>query len=83
MEIEIPSIETERLLLRPFHEDDTDPLFELLQDPEVVRYIGDPANTASVAVATKLGDTLRRETDLLGNRVQVYAISRAEWAGRQ
>ena len=41
MEIEIPTIHTERLTLRAFREDDVEPLFELMQDPDVVRYIGD------------------------------------------
>jgi RimJ/RimL family protein N-acetyltransferase len=41
MQIDIPTIQTERLVLRAFHADDTEPLFQLMQDPEVVRYIGD------------------------------------------
>lgn len=41
MEIRIPTLETERLILRPFREEDVEPLFELMQDPDVVRYIGD------------------------------------------
>jgi RimJ/RimL family protein N-acetyltransferase len=39
----------------------------------------DPENTASVAVATRLGETLQRETELRGHRVLVYAVARAEW----
>lgn len=42
----------------------------------------DPANAASVAVATRLGETLRGETDLLGHTVLMYGISRAEWEAR-
>lgn len=173
-EITVPVIETERLRLRGFREDDTDPLFALMQDPDVVRYIGDrriptrqevwraiagylghwalrghglwaveerasgelvgrvgildplewpgpevaytigkpwwgrgyatesaraamdwgfaqlpvdelislidPANAASITVATRLGERLRGETDLWGNRVLVYAIGRDDWA---
>ena len=41
MQIEIPTLETKRLRMRAFREDDTEPLFELMQDPDVVRYIGD------------------------------------------
>ena len=174
MQIDIPILETERLVLRPFRDDDTDPLFELMQDPDVVRYIGDrriptrqecwraiaawighwvlrgyglwavddresgalvgriglinpvdwpgpeigytvgkrwwgrglategaraamdwafstldfdelislidPANTASIGVATKLGETPKGETDLWGHQVLVYAITREAWA---
>lgn len=174
MDLAIPTIETERLSLRPFGEADVAALFELLQDPDVFRYIGDrreptlqetwravagwlghwamrgygqwaieergsgrfigragiinpaewpgpevgyvlgrawwgqgyateaaraamdwgfreigfddllslidPANQASIAVATRLGESLRSEADLMGNRVLVYAITRAEWA---
>ena len=43
----------------------------------------DPANAASIAVAERLGETLDGETDLLGNRVLVYAIDRATWSARQ
>lgn len=172
-EITVPVLETERLRLRGFREDDTDPLFALMQDPDVVRYIGDrriptrqevwraiagyighwalrghglwaveergsrvlvgrvgilnplewpgpeiaytigkpwwgrgyatesaraamdwgfahlpvdelislidPDNAASIAVATRLGERQRGETDLWGNRVLVYAIGRSDW----
>jgi ribosomal-protein-alanine N-acetyltransferase len=37
----IPTLETERLTLRPFGEDDVLALFELSQDADVVRYVGD------------------------------------------
>jgi RimJ/RimL family protein N-acetyltransferase len=173
MEISIPVIHTDRLVLRGFTEDDTEPLFAMLQDPDVVRYIGDrriptrqetwraiagylghwalrghglwaveerasgelvgrigilnplewpgtevaytlgkpwwgrgfategaraamdwgfenlgvdelislidPDNAASLAVATRLGERLKGEHDLWGNRVLVYAIGRDEW----
>lgn len=41
MDLAIPTIETERLTLRPFREADVTVLLELLQDPDVVRYVGD------------------------------------------
>jgi RimJ/RimL family protein N-acetyltransferase len=41
MEMDYPVLETERLLLRPFREADVEPLFALMQDPDVVRYVGD------------------------------------------
>ena len=177
MHLAIPTVETERLSLRPFREADVGALFKLLQDPDVVRYIGDrraptlqetwravagwlghwamrgygqwaieerssgrfigragiinpaewpgpevgyvlgrewwgngyateaagaamswgfrelgfddlislidPNNTASIAVATRLGETLRGDTTLLGIPVLVYGISRDEWEARQ
>ena len=174
--LEIPTLETERLTLRPFRENDLTRFFELLQDPDVVRFVGDrrsptlqetwraiaggighwalrgygqwaieerisgriigrtgiinpaewpgpevgyllgrtwcgrgfateaagaamdwgfeqigfpdllslidPDNHPSIAVATRLGESLRGEVDLLGHRVLIYGISRAEWAAR-
>jgi RimJ/RimL family protein N-acetyltransferase len=177
VDLAIPSIETERLTLRPFREDDVSAFFELSQDPDVMRYVGDrrvptlqeswraiagwlghwalrgygqwaieerssgrligragiinpvdwpgpevgyllgkawwghgyateatqaamdwgfeqigfddllslidPANQASIAVATRLGESLRGEVDLWGNTVSIYGISRAEWEARR
>lgn len=39
--MQIPTLETERLTLRPFVEPDADALFAISQDPDVVRFIGD------------------------------------------
>lgn len=177
MEIAIPTLETPRLRLRAFSEADVAAYFELLQDPDLVRYIGDhqvptredvwravagslghwalrghgqwavaerqtgtlvgrvgiinpegwpgpelgyllgrpfwgrgyateagraamdwgfehhpfeevislidPANAASIAVATRLGETLQRETELRGHLVLVYGISRSVWVARR
>lgn len=177
MEIEIPTIETPRLVLRALTESDVAPLHELFQEPDVLRYIGDrqvpsiedvwravagwlghwalrgygqwavdekasgriigrmgiinptgwpgpevgyllgkpfwgrgyategagaaldwgfethgfgelislidPENEASIRVAQKLGETLRRETELRSHRVLVYGISRREWEARR
>jgi len=173
VELAIPTIETERLTLRAFREADAAAFFELSQDPDVMRYVGDrrvptlqeswraiagwlghwalrdygqwaieerasgrligragiinpvdwpgaevgyllgrawwghgyateaaraamdwgferigfadllslidPANNPSIAVAMRLGETLRGETDLWGNTVMVYGISRSGW----
>jgi RimJ/RimL family protein N-acetyltransferase len=173
----IPTLETERLTLRSFREDDVRALHELSQDPEVVRYVGDrrapthqeawravagwlghwamrgygqwaieerssghfvgragiinpvdwpgpevgyllgraywgrgyateaasaamnwgfeqfgfpdllslidPDNAASIAVATRLGETPRGETELWGHRLLIYGISRGEWEESQ
>ncbi|MDQ2854453.1 MAG: GNAT family N-acetyltransferase [Chloroflexota bacterium] len=176
MQLAIPTIQTQRLTLRPFREGDATALFELSQDPDVMRYVGDravptfqdtwrwiagwlghwamrgygqwaieerssgrligragiinpadwpgaevgyllgrswwghgyateaaqaamnwgfeqigfadllslidPANEASIAVATRLGESLRGETDLWGHTVLIYGISRTEWTAR-
>jgi RimJ/RimL family protein N-acetyltransferase len=39
--IEIPTLTTERLILRPFRDDDLDAYAEICADPEVMRYLGD------------------------------------------
>lgn len=178
MDLPIPTVRTPRLVLRPLEERDVDPLFTILQDPDVVRFIGDrqvptrdevwravaawlghwvlrgygqwavdeaasgrligrigiinppdwpgpevgyllgkefwgrgyategaraamdwgfqnrgfdelislidPGNSASVGVASKLGETLQRGIELRGHRVLVYGISREAWtAGRR
>jgi RimJ/RimL family protein N-acetyltransferase len=177
MQLAIPTLETERLILRPFNESDVQPMYELLQDPDVVHYVGDrhvptrqetwrmvagwlghwalrgygqwaieelgsgqlvgragiinpvdwpgpevgyllgkdwwgrgyateagrtamdwgfeemgfadllslidPANQASMSVATRLGESARGETEIMGHHVLVYGISRAEWAEQQ
>jgi RimJ/RimL family protein N-acetyltransferase len=41
MEMRVPTLTTERLLLRPFIEDDVAPLHALMQDADVMRYVGD------------------------------------------
>jgi len=41
VDLVIPTIETERLTLRPFREADVTVLFELLQEPDVFRFVGD------------------------------------------
>ncbi len=38
---DIPAVDTERLTLRPFREDDLDAFAAIGQDPECMRYIGD------------------------------------------
>ena len=177
MELAVPTLETERLILRPFGEPDVEPMFEMLQDPDVVQFVGDrhiptrqetwrmvagwlghwtlrgygqwaieerasgqlagrtgiinpadwpgpevgyllgkpwwgrgyategaraamdwgfrelgfadllslidPANQASIAVATRLGESLRGETEIMGLHVLVYGISRVDWGARQ
>ncbi len=177
VELVIPTLTTQRLVLRPFREEDAADLFELSQEPDVVRFVGngviptrqdcwravagwighwvlrgygmwaveerasgrfigriglinpvgwpgpeigyllgkpawgrgyateggqaaidwgfteigfdelislvDPANTASIAVATRLGEKPHGEVELLGHQVGRYAITRSEWAARR
>jgi len=39
--IQIPALSTERLLLRPFRDEDLDAYAAICSDPEVMRYLGD------------------------------------------
>jgi RimJ/RimL family protein N-acetyltransferase len=41
MELDIPTIGTQRLTLRAFREADVEPMHRLMQDPDVMRYVGD------------------------------------------
>lgn len=52
--------------------------FEQIGFPDLLSLI-DPDNHLSIAVATRLGESLRGETEVMGHRVLVYGISRAEW----
>ena len=58
--IEIPQITTERLLLRPFRQDDTDAYAAIMADPEVTRYLGDGKPMAR-------GDAWRQMAMILGH----------------
>jgi RimJ/RimL family protein N-acetyltransferase len=172
-ELDIPTLQTERLILRPFREADAAVFCELMQDPDVIRFIGDgitpsaedcwravaawighwvmrgygpwavtdrasgafmgragihfpegwpqpelgytlgkpywgqgyateavravrdwgfserdfpelcslidPLNTASIRVATKVGETYRRDGALRDHPLRIYVITRAEW----
>jgi RimJ/RimL family protein N-acetyltransferase len=56
--------------------------FEQMSFDELISLI-DPENAASIAVATRLGESLRGDMNLLGHRVLIYGISRAEWEAMQ
>jgi RimJ/RimL family protein N-acetyltransferase len=177
VEIAIPTLETERLILRPFREEDAALFCEYLQDPDVNRFVGegqapsaedcwravagwighwvmrdygpwavtekatgtfmgrtgihfpeswpqpelaytfgkpfwgkgyateavraamdwgfterdfpelcsliDPLNERSMAVATRVGETYRRDGALRGHPLRVYVITRAEWEAQR
>jgi RimJ/RimL family protein N-acetyltransferase len=58
--IEIPTLQTERLTLRAFREDDFEPYAEMLADPDVMMYLGEhgrpkPRAQAWREMATFLG----------------------------
>ena len=55
----MPSIETDRLLLRMIRADDLDNLASLLSDPEVVKYVGDGQPTDREEAARALESILK------------------------
>jgi ribosomal-protein-alanine N-acetyltransferase len=56
---ELPTLETQRLLLRPMHQEDTPALFAIYGDPEVMRYAGDGPFSDEATVATMLRSVAR------------------------
>ena len=54
---EIPTLRTERLVLRPFREDDLDAWAEIVADPDTARYIGGVSTRAEAwrSIALYLG----------------------------
>ena len=52
--------------------------FTELDRPHVISLI-DPANAASIRVAQRLGESLAGSTEVMGNQVLVYRITRDEW----
>ncbi len=59
---------TERLLLRPFGEDDVDRLLDLDNDPEVMRFLNGGRPTTWEAVRTKTLPPLLHDYPCIGNR---------------
>lgn len=60
------SIETERLLIRPFTADDAEAYWPLVSDPAVLRYVGEPALTSIAAVRELLETHPLRDYSLHG-----------------
>jgi RimJ/RimL family protein N-acetyltransferase len=57
--------------------------FEHLEEPAAWVSLIDPANTASIRVVTKLGESAQGTTELRGHHLLVYGIDRVTWqAGR-
>jgi RimJ/RimL family protein N-acetyltransferase len=75
--LEIPTLETERLTLRPFRENDLTGFRELPQDPDVVRFVSDRR-------VPTLQETWRAIAGWIGHyrRVLIYGISRAGSSAR-
>ena len=55
---EVPGLATERLILRPFTLADVEPLYLLLQDPEVLRYFPNPSTPPRDRVQRLVGNIL-------------------------
>ncbi len=73
-------IETERLVIRPYIEDDLDGLYALQSDPEVVRWLYEGPRTRAETrekLEQKMKSGLEKEDDWLS--AAVYAILDREW----
>jgi RimJ/RimL family protein N-acetyltransferase len=91
--MQIPTLASERLLLRPFVEDDVAPYFALMQDQDVTRYVGDrrvptlPETWRSVAALLGHWELrgygqwaiIERESDELVGRTGI--INPVDWPG--
>jgi RimJ/RimL family protein N-acetyltransferase len=104
------SLQTERLTLRPFREEDVPDCAAMCADPEVMRFLGGksyateaaqraldyafteldrehvislihPKNTASRAVAERLGEQYEETIEFFGERISVYGLWRRDWNG--
>lgn len=82
----VPTITTERLLLRGFEPRDAEPYMTMMTNPEVTRYLGDgrrdiisvirPANEGSIRVATSLGATPDGTVEFFGAPASIYRYPR-------
>ena len=93
MQIDYPTIETPRLVLRPFIEADVEPYFALMQDADVMRFVGDrrvpTLQETWRAVAALIGHwalrgygqwaIVERETEALVGRTGI--INPIDWPG--
>lgn len=71
MALPTPTLETERLRLRPFTADDAEPLFALNSDAEVLRYWDSPPWTDRASIARFMDGCRRMEEEGSGARVAI------------
>ncbi|WP_102157421.1 GNAT family N-acetyltransferase [Zhihengliuella halotolerans] len=81
MTLSTPTLETDRLRLRPFTDDDGDALFALQSDPHVLRYWDSPPWTERSRVARFMERNRTMEDDGSGARVVVERASTASFLG--
>lgn len=75
-----PQLETERLLLRPFHINDVNGMLELYADPDVQRFTGDTAFKTPEQVKRFI-DNYTQYTEYRMGRLSVLTKEREEYIG--
>ncbi|WP_235950304.1 GNAT family N-acetyltransferase [Phycicoccus flavus] len=81
MPIPTPTLETDRLRLRPFADDDTDDLYALMSDREVLRYWDAPPWTDPDRAARFVQGCRDMEREDLGTRLAVTARADGTFLG--
>lgn len=81
MPVATPSLRTERLQLRPFTEEDGDPLFALQSDAFAMRYWDSPPWTDRASIARFLAGCERMAEEDEGARVVIERASDGEFLG--
>jgi len=57
--MEIPEIKTPRLILRPFKKEDVDPLRQILQEEDILRYFPNPSPPSRERVERLISNQLK------------------------
>ena len=81
MTLPTPTLDAERLLLRPFADTDDEDLFALQSDAEVLRYWDSPPWTDRSQVARFMNGCLQMEDEGTGARVALRRKSDGEFVG--
>ncbi|QSB04616.1 GNAT family N-acetyltransferase [Natronoglycomyces albus] len=81
MTLPTPTLDTERLLLRPFTDTDADDLFALQSDADVVRYWDSPPWTDRVSTVRFLASCEKMAADGSGARVVIERKSDQAFVG--